>query len=219
MDVNSYMSTDLITIGPQTKILDALDLMKKHQIHRLPVVKGDQLIGLLTDGVISRNTPSTMTSLDMHEVNYLLNKTNAEDIMVKKVITVHKDALLEEAAVLMRQNSIGVLPVVTGEGHLVGIITDKDIIDAFVDVLGFYKPGVRVVVNVLQDRKGVLEELTDIFSELEISIQQIAVYRKQTPIQVVIQVESDDVAGIKKELEANGFEVGSIMFKEIAPPK
>lgn len=219
MDVNSYMSTDLITIGPQTKILDALDLMKKHQIHRLPVVKGDQLIGLLTDGVISRNTPSTMTSLDMHEVNYLLNKTNAEDIMVKKVITIHKDALLEEAAVLMRQNSIGVLPVVAEEGHLVGIITDKDIIDAFVDVLGFYKPGVRVVVNVLQDRKGVLEELTDVFSELEISIQQIAVYRKQKPIQVVIQVESNDVTGIENKLEASGFEVGSIMFKEIAPPK
>ncbi|WP_373710580.1 CBS domain-containing protein, partial [Jeotgalibaca porci] len=75
MDVNSYMSKDLVTIEAGTKILDALDLMKKHNIHRLPVVEGDRMIGLVTEGIISRNTPSTMTSLDMREVTYLLNRT------------------------------------------------------------------------------------------------------------------------------------------------
>lgn len=214
MDVKSYMSNNLITIGPKTKILDALDLMKEHHIHRLPVVKGDQLVGLITEGVISRNTPSTMTSLDMHEVNYLLNKTNVEDIMEKKVITIHPDALLEEAAVMMRQYNVGVLPVVAKNSKLVGIITDKDMFEAFIDVLGFYTPGVRVVINVPEDRRGVLEEVTDLFLESEISIQQIAVYRKTGLIQVVIQLDSNDVEGVKSSLEEKGFEVGSIMYKE-----
>ncbi|MGP6140479.1 MULTISPECIES: CBS and ACT domain-containing protein [unclassified Jeotgalibaca] len=213
MDVNSYMSKDLITIDPGTKILDALDLMKKHNIHRLPVVEGNRLIGLVTEGIVSRNTPSTMTSLDMREVTYLLNRTSAKDIMEKNVITIHKDALLEEAAVSMRKNAISVLPVVEGENNLVGIITEKDILDAFVDVLGFYTPGVRVVINIPEDRKGVLEEVTDFFAEAEINIQQIAVYRKDR-IQVVIQVDSTDVDGIKSHLEAQGFEVGSIMYKD-----
>ena len=175
MDVNSYMSKDLVTIEAGTKILDALDLMKKHNIHRLPVVEGDRMIGLVTEGIISRNTPSTMTSLDMREVTYLLNRTSANDIMEKNVITINKEALLEEAAVNMRKNAIGVLPVVEGDNKLVGIITEKDIMDAFVDVLGFYTPGVRLVINVPEDRKGVLEEITDFFAEAEISIQQIAV--------------------------------------------
>lgn len=213
MDVNSYMSKDLVTIEAGTKILDALDLMKKHNIHRLPVVEGDRMIGLVTEGIISRNTPSTMTSLDMREVTYLLNRTSAFDIMEKNVITINKEALLEEAAVNMRKNAIGVLPVVEDTNKLVGIITEKDIMDAFVDVLGFYTPGVRLVINVSEDRKGVLEEITDFFAEAGISIQQIAVYRKDH-IQVVIQVESDDVTGIKTNLEAQGYNVESIMYKD-----
>lgn len=213
MDVNSYMSKDLVTIEAGTKILDALDLMKKHNIHRLPVVEGNRMIGLVTEGIISRNTPSTMTSLDMREVTYLLNRTSANDIMEKNVITINKEALLEEAAVNMRKNAIGVLPVVEGDNKLVGIITEKDIMDAFVDVLGFYTPGVRLVINVPEDRKGVLEEITDFFAEAEISIQQIAVYRKDH-IQIVIQVDSDDVTGIQKNLEAQGYNVESIMYKD-----
>lgn len=213
MDVNNYMSKDLVTIEAGTKILDALDLMKKHNIHRLPVVEGDRMIGLVTEGIISRNTPSTMTSLDMREVTYLLNRTSANDIMEKNVITINKEALLEEAAVNMRKNAIGVLPVVEGDNKLVGIITEKDIMDAFVDVLGFYTPGVRLVINVPEDRKGVLEEITDFFAEAEISIQQIAVYRKDD-IQIVIQVDSDDVTGIQKNLEAQGYNVESIMYKD-----
>lgn len=213
MDVNSYMSKDLVTIEAGTKILDALDLMKKYNIHRLPVVEGDRMIGLVTEGIISRNTPSTMTSLDMREVTYLLNRTSAHDIMEKNVITINKKALLEEAAVNMRKNAIGVLPVVEGDNKLVGIITEKDIMDAFVDVLGFYTPGVRLVINVPEDRKGVLEEITDFFAEAEISIQQIAVYRKDH-IQIVIQVDSDDVTGIQKNLEAQGYNVESIMYKD-----
>lgn len=213
MDVNSYMSKDLITIKADTKILDALDLMKKYNIHRLPVVEGDRMIGLVTEGIISRNTPSTMTSLDMREVTYLLNRTSAFDIMEKNVITINKEALLEEAAVNMRKNAIGVLPVVEGDNKLIGIITEKDIMDAFVDVLGFFTPGVRLVINISEDRKGVLEEITDFFAEAEISIQQIAVYRKDH-IQVVIQVDSEDVNGIQTSLEAQGYNVESIMYKD-----
>lgn len=213
MDVNSYMSKDLITIKADTKILDALDLMKKYNIHRLPVVEGDRMIGLVTEGIISRNTPSTMTSLDMREVTYLLNRTSAFDIMEKNVITINKEALLEEAAVNMRKNTIGVLPVVEGDNKLIGIITEKDIMDAFVDVLGFFTPGVRLVINISEDRKGVLEEITDFFAEAEISIQQIAVYRKDH-IQVVIQVDSEDVNGIQTSLEAQGYNVESIMYKD-----
>ena len=66
MDVQSYMSTDLVTIQPSTKIIEALDLMKEHKIHRLPVVQGETIVGLITEGIIERNTPSSMTSLDMH---------------------------------------------------------------------------------------------------------------------------------------------------------
>lgn len=213
MDVNSYMSTDLVTIQSSTKVIEALDLMKEHNIHRLPVVQGETIIGLITEGIIERNTPSTMTSLDMHEVNYLLNKTTVGDIMEKRVITINKEALLEEAAVMMRENGVSVLPVVEAGNRLVGIITDKDIFSAFIDVLGYYTPGVRVVVNIHEDKKGVLEDLTEIFSEENINIQQIATYRKLGYVQVVVQLDSKDTEGIRTKLEEHGYEIGSIIYK------
>ncbi|CZQ99179.1 Hypothetical protein Tpal_2336 [Trichococcus palustris] len=213
MDVNSYMSTDLVTIQSSTKVIEALDLMKEHKIHRLPVVQGETIIGLITEGIIERNTPSTMTSLDMHEVNYLLNKTTVGDIMEKRVITINKEALLEEAAVMMRENGVSVLPVVEAGNRLVGIITEKDIFSAFIDVLGYYTPGVRVVVNIHEDKKGVLEDLTEIFSEENINIQQIATYRKLGFVQVVVQLDSKDTEGIRAKLEEHGYEIGSIIYK------
>ncbi|MFZ2917032.1 MAG: CBS domain-containing protein, partial [Trichococcus flocculiformis] len=150
---------------------------------------------------------------DMHEVNYLLNKTTVADIMEKRVVTINKEALLEEAAVTMRENGISVLPVVEPGNRLIGIITEKDIFSAFIDVLGYYTPGVRVVVNIHEDKKGVLEDLTDIFSDENINIQQIATYRKMGYVQVVIQLESKDIDGIRARLEEHGYEIGSIIYK------
>jgi acetoin utilization protein AcuB len=149
----------------------------------------------------------------MHEVNYLLNKTTVADIMEKRVVTINKEALLEEAAVTMRENGISVLPVVEPGNRLIGIITEKDIFSAFIDVLGYYTPGVRVVVNIHEDKKGVLEDLTDIFSDENINIQQIATYRKMGFVQVVIQLESKDVEGVRARLEEHGYEIGSIIYK------
>ena len=88
MYVKDYMTTQVVTIDPTTTIIEAVDLMNAHNIRRLPVVdpQTNVLLGLITQEVIDRNSPSTATSLDYHELNYLLNKTTAKDIMLKQPI-------------------------------------------------------------------------------------------------------------------------------------
>ena len=152
MYVKNRMTKNPITISPDSTISEVLDLMAQKNVHRLPVVEGDTLIGLLTEGVIQENSPSHASSLSIHEINYLLSKTMVKDIMIRKVITIGPDALLEEAALLMKKNEIGGLPVVVGN-KLVGIITVNDILGAFVDLLGYYQPGSRVVIEVSNDRQ------------------------------------------------------------------
>ncbi len=56
MSVKDFMTENLVTVTPETKIFDAVDLMKKYDIHRLPVVANDQLVGLITEGTISRSS-------------------------------------------------------------------------------------------------------------------------------------------------------------------
>lgn len=214
MYVKNYMTAEVITISEETKILEALDLMKDHQIHRLPVTKDGQIKGLVTEGIIQENSPSTATSLSIHEMNYLLTKTAVGDIMLKNVISIAPDALLEEAADTMRKNQVSVLPVIGTDHKLVGIITEKDIFAAFLDLLGYYNQGTRVVVDIKDDHTGILEKLTHLFTEEQMNIDQIAVYRQAGLTQVVIQVASVKVAKIKQKLMDNGYTVSSCSLKE-----
>ncbi len=147
----------------------------KHGIRRLPVVKDGKLVGIVTKEDIERYSPSKATSLSMGEITYLLSKTKIKQIMTKDLVTISPDALLEEAATLMRDQKVGFLPVVDGD-KLVGIITESDIFDAFIELLGFREKGTRLTVEA-SDEPGILARLTGIFAQYRANITRVAVYR------------------------------------------
>ena len=212
MYIKDYMSTNLITITPETSVVKASDLLKQHDINRLPVLENGQLVGLITKEVISKNSPSGATSLSAHEVNYLLEKTTAKDIMVKKVMTIGPDNMVEEAASIMRANNIGVL-VVTEGSQLVGIITDKDIFKAFVDVSGYDTPGSSLVVELVGDRKGVIEEVGDALVETDVNLTHMIVYHHENNIRLVLHVSTTETDELEAAIKARGHEVKSVHEK------
>lgn len=212
MYVKNYMSTDLVTITPDTTVIKALDLMRQHDIHRLPVVVKGQLVGLLTESVIAKNSPSTATSLSVHELNYLLNKTTAADIMIRRVITTSPDALLEQAASEMRNMDVGVL-VVMDHAQLVGIITDKDIFEAFIDINGYYTPGTRYVVEVVDDKAGILEDIGETTAKHNWSITQMNVYHLDDKTNVVVHVDTQDSEEVARVFQDKGYKVSGVFVK------
>ena len=213
MNVKNYMTSDVITVSEDTKVLEALDLMKEHNFHRLPVVRNGKMVGLITEEIIQENSPSTATSLSIHEMNYLLTKTTVGDIMHKEVVTIEAEDLLEEAAVLMLENEVGALPVVENGNKVIGIITDKDLFTAFIDVMGYNNKGSRIVIEIAEDHSGILEDITNILAEDQVSINQIAVYRQNDTTQVVIQMDSLNTEEIKEILTTEGYTVSSATFK------
>jgi len=212
MYVKNYMSTDLVTITPDATVIKALDLMRQHDIHRLPVVVKGQLVGLLTESVIAKNSPSTATSLSVHELNYLLNKTTAADIMIRRVITTSPDALLEQAASEMRNMDVGVL-VVMDHAQLVGIITDKDIFEAFIDINGYYTPGTRFVVEVVDDKAGILEDIGETTAKHNWSITQMNVYHLDEKTNVVVHVDTQDSEEVARVFQEKGYKVSGVFVK------
>ena len=212
MYVKNYMSTDLVTITPDTTVIKALDLMRQHDIHRLPVVVKGQLVGLLTESVIAKNSPSTATSLSVHVLNYLLNKTTAADIMIRRVITTSPDALLEQAASEMRNMDVGVL-VVMDHAQLVGIITDKDIFEAFIDINGYYTPGTRFVVEVVDDKAGILEDIGETTAKHNWSITQMNVYHLDDKTNVVVHVDTQDSEEVARVFQEKGYKVSGVFVK------
>ena len=210
MYVKDNMVSGPITIGPDQSVSEAIDLMSENGLHRLPVVdKNGKLAGLITEGVITSNTPNNVTSLSVFELNYLLNKLTIKDIMIKDVITIGKDALLEEAATILRKNDIGCLPVVDEDNTLIGIITHNDIFTAFIDLLGYNHVGTRYVISVEEDRTGILEDICRVFKEQDVSIANMAVYNSSRGIEIVVIVHGFD--DITDKLEKAGYKVTSVM--------
>ena len=126
MLIGERMSKPVITIPPDMPISDALNLMKKEQIRRVPVVKNGKLAGIVSDKDLLNASPSPVTTLSIWEMNYLLSKITVSEVMSKNVMTVTEDTPIEQAARIMADNKIGGLPVMR-DGHVVGIITETDL--------------------------------------------------------------------------------------------
>lgn len=125
--VKDWMTANVITIEPNTGVMDADQVMRDRGIRRLPVVQNGRLAGIVTYGDIREARPSAATSLSTWEMNYLLSRLEIREVMTKDPITVKPDAIIGEAASLMLNNRISGLPVVTAQGEIVGIITESDI--------------------------------------------------------------------------------------------
>lgn len=211
MTVRDFMTEKLITVTPQTPIFDAIDLMKKHDIHRLPVIEDHKLVGLITQGVIQESMPSKATSLSVFELNYLISKTKVGDVMLTDVTTIESDALLEDAIKVMRIKSIGVLPVME-KNQLVGIITNNDIFDAFLKITGYENGGVRVTLKIADEHHGILAAITKELADAKMNIETIVVNRLDKGVFVEIQLATKEIEKVNAVLTSDDYELVDVVL-------
>ena len=161
MPVKNWMTTDVVSVGPDTSLLKVGKLMKDHHIRRIPVVdEQGQVIGIISDRDVRDASPSKATTLDMYEMHYLLAELKAKNIMTAKPITVKPTDTVEQAALIMLDNKVGGLPVVDDSGKLVGIISDHDVFKALVDITGARMGGLQFAIE-LPDQPGTARPLFD----------------------------------------------------------
>ncbi|MBK8930921.1 MAG: CBS domain-containing protein [Chloroflexi bacterium] len=159
MLVKNRMSQPVITVEPDLPIMDALNLMKSHNIRRTPVVdKQGKLIGIISDKDLLNAGPSDATSLSVWEINYLVGKIKVKQVMTRNVLTVGGETPIEEAARIMVDNKVGGLPVMEG-GTIVGVITESDLFKILLELMGARETAVRLTA-LIPDVLGELEKLT-----------------------------------------------------------
>ena len=207
MFVKDQMTVNPVTVTSATTIADAAELMKKHRFRRLPVVDIGKLVGIVTDRDLRKASPSSATTLSVHEADYLLSKASIKDIMTKKVLSIDSEATIEEAALLMYNNRIGGVPVVDKNQDVVGIITETDIFKCLVDIMGLPSGTTRVTIRV-PDKTGVITEITGIYADLGINITSMASYTLPDGSgEEVIRSDVKDVEELTKRIEAKGYKV------------
>ncbi len=208
MLVKDRMSSDVVTVTKTANIMEAEKLMKEKGIRRLPVVEGKKLIGIVTLNDLLEAEPSKATTLSRFEITYLLSRMTVAEIMKKNVITVKPDIPIEEAALIMKKNDIGGLPVISGS-EVVGLITESDIFEVLVETLGVEEGGTRITLE-LPMKAGVLHDVTGVIKAFNVQILSLATFQdpgKHDFRYVVVRIATNNPDPILGELEKQGYQV------------
>lgn len=210
MFVKWRMTANPFTIDSGATVPDAIEMMQTHGITKLPVLRDGKLCGVVSQSDINRALPSDATSLSFGEVAYLLSKLKIYKIMHRNPPTISADAMLEEAAIVMRDSKVEILPVMD-EGKVIGVITESDVLDAFIDINGAREPGTRLVIEA-DDQPGVMSRLARVTGELETNITHIAVYRTGMESSfVLLGVNTVNTTDLEEAFTKAGFQVRYVL--------
>lgn len=161
MIIKDWMTKDVITVDPEASMMRAAKLMKEKNIRRLPVVddKG-KLLGMLSDRDVKEASPSKATTLDVHELYYLLSEIKVKNIMTPTPLTIRDTDTVVKCAAIMHDKKISGLPVLNEHGELVGIMTQNEVYRVLLSITGVYHGGVQFGLK-LADQRGTLKEVLD----------------------------------------------------------
>ena len=164
MLVRDWMSKNVITIGVDNAMQDATAILKQHRIRILPVVQNGKLVGIITDRDLKRASASDATSLEIHELLYLLMRIKIKDIMTRNSIAVPLEWTVEETAELLLNNKISGAPVVDEKDMVVGVITQTDLFRVLMSLTGIHAGGIQFAFKT-KDYPGSIKELADVIRE------------------------------------------------------
>jgi acetoin utilization protein AcuB len=219
MYVGRIMHTDLVTVPPDTTLVQAKEIIEEKKIkHLLVVDKRETLVGIVSDRDLKKNWASPATALSAHELNYLLVKLTVDMIMSKKIITIPPGTTIERAARIMQENRINALPVME-EKKLVGIITTTDVMEVLLVAIGFDRESVRFSV-IVEDKVGTVAEVANILKVNQVNIRSLFTWpEKNFPgvYQLVIRVAAPDGEKAISALKTAGFSLLTEYVKDISP--
>ena len=207
MLVQGVMTRNVVTVSPNTSVVDALKIMKEHNFSRLPVVdKNGRLVGLVTQNRLESVRPQTTAPL-MWQITYVLHHTTVGDVMRKRLVTVSPTDTVEKAVALAQSTQVGTL-VVVDKGKIVGICTTNDFFYKIVNpTLGIGESGTRILIDGGGDGKSA-EQIISCINRLGVGIKLIWTSPSFTTKEsdITLQLDTEDVTRVIKELTGLGYE-------------
>ena len=208
MLVRDRMSAPPVTVDVNSSVREAREVMRHFDIRRVPVLRRGHLAGILSWTDLMRAAAPTATTTatgSRGEAPGLLFKTRVHEIMTPDPITIEPDAPIERAALIMRGQKIGGLPVIDEDG-LCGIITESDIFDAFVDLTEMRQGGTRLLVDVTDKRTG-LCDITTILERAGVALISIATYEQDSHHYAILRTKGTPALHLTDVLRDKGYRV------------
>ena len=206
MFVGLKMLRNFVTVTPKTPVLEAQKLLEQSRLGMLLVVENGKLLGYVRPEDLSASLPSIMTSLDKHEIKYLMSRLTVDRIIRKDIKTIPPETEIEAAADMMFERNLAGLAVVDHQGQLIGYINRSVMLDVLVEEMGHREGGARITFE-SQDRPGVLYEAAGIIANMGLSIISTGTFFHDGKRIVVIRVATQDASAIAAALQERGYKV------------
>lgn len=207
MFVSKSMTRKVITVLPDTAASEARELMSAHKIRHLPVLDKEQtLVGIVSDRDIRTATP--FGAAEGTDAWRQFNSLKVSDIMTRDLVTIPVDYTLQDALLLIQKTRVGAFPVVDDQMRLKGIISVRDLLRAFISVLGIGEPGALVGILV-EEKIGQLKKVVDAITEEGVSFGSVLVarYWDENHRAVFPYLLTQNIGPIKKKLQRLGYTI------------
>ena len=210
MFVSRSMVSQVITIDKEASVFEAQEKMAADRIRHLPVVDDENhLIGIVTDRDIRSALPySLIKNKATAEEREALDQLKVRDIMTRNPKTISPMYTIQDALLLIQKEKVGAFPVVDDQGKLKGILSVRDLLRAFINVMGIGQPGTLLCIEV-EEKVGQLKRIVDAITEENISLGSVLVARTwdEGRRAVFPYLLTNTVARIKKKLTAMGYKL------------
>ncbi|MBU1229621.1 MAG: CBS domain-containing protein [Proteobacteria bacterium] len=206
MYVGLKMLRNFVTVTPKTPVLEAHKLLEESRLGMLLVVEQGKLLGYVRPEDLTASLPSIMTSLDKHEVKYLMSRLTVDKIIRKDIKSIPPETEIEAAADMMFEGNLAGLAVVGQGGELIGYINRSVMLDVLVEEMGHRQGGSRITFAA-PDRAGVLHEAAGIIAGMGLSIISTGTFFHDGQRIIVIRVATDDASPVAAALHEHGFKV------------
>ncbi|MDH4204952.1 MAG: CBS domain-containing protein [Desulfobacteraceae bacterium] len=208
MFISKVMTRNVVTIDKDADISQAQEKMSKHLFRHLPVVdENNRLIGIVTDRDIRSVLPSSRLAQENSPEEWKrFSKCKIKDIMTKNPVTISPIDTIQDALILLHKKHFGALPVVVEQQKLVGIISVRDLLREFINVLGLEEPGTLLCI-IVENKIGQMKKIVDAISEENISFGSVLVsrYWEKGKRAVFPYLLTQNIGPLKRKLKKMGF--------------
>lgn len=210
MFVKLWMTSNVLSVTSNQPIVEVEQMMRQHRIRRVPVVDEGQLVGIISREDLFRAMPSIFDPSISPEHLEQAGRLTAATIMTPSPITVDPSTPLEEAALLMRTHKFGSL-VVVQDDQVVGIITETNIFDAFLEILGARKEGARIELKIDRSPQA-FYAMMQVFKKCQMTVLGMTVFPdfSEEHQLVTLKVQGEDMDRLVDSLWDAGLQINRL---------
>ena len=210
MFISKIMTRNAVTIDINADISQARKIMTENNFLHLPVVdESNFLIGIVTDRDVRSVSPSFHIAGDIGiEALKRFSSLKIKDIMTKNPVALSPLDTLQDALILLQKKRFGAFPVIDEQKKLIGIVSVRDILREFINVLGLEEPGTLVCI-IAENKLGQMKKIVDAITEEHVSFGSVLVarYWEKGKRAVFPYLLTQNIAPIKRKLKNMGYTI------------